>query len=170
MMMAGRGGEDPYADWVKIRTRNYGTNRNCFRCAASYVSRMLVDGVEVTPVGTYDFGDSDYHDVFLLFNDITSLPKTALYLDNYTATHKDIPACVASVSEEALRNSGASEGCYVAIRAASMPTFDRYNFLGWTRGNLYVPSNLIADYKTLTGLADSKIHPLEDYPYQWPKY
>lgn len=156
-------GGDPFANWVKIKTKNNGTNKNCFRARVSDVSRMAVDGVEVTPSQYYDFGDSDYHIVHLLYNNPTMIPDNGVYQDNYTAIAKDIPAIYTSFGEQALRGSGASGKCSVAIRATTMPTFGPYNWIGWTVGTLYVPAELIADYKALTGFADSKIKPLSEF-------
>lgn len=157
------GGGDPFANWVKIKTKNYGTNKNCFLCNVSYVSRMAVDGVEVTPSQYYDFGDSDYHIVHLLYNDPITIPESGVYQDNYTSIAKDIPAIYTSFGNSALRGSGSSGICAVAIRATTMPSFGLYNWRGWTRGTLYVPTELIEDYKALTGWADNKVRPLSEF-------
>lgn len=167
-MAAGRGGEDPYAGWVKISTKNAsGADRNCFYCGVSEISRMIVDGVEVSPTRLYDFGDSNYHDVFLLPTTPTALGDNTLCLSNFTIRAADIPANYTTFGDSALRALGASQRVDTAIRATTMPTFGNYNWISWTVGHLYVPSDLMSAYITLTGINSSRVHSLEEYPYNF---
>lgn len=155
---------DPYADWVKIRTCNHsGATSNCFNCGPSYISKMLVDGIEVTPSKLYDFGDADYHDVYLLFDDLSTLPESAFFLSNYTRTKIDIPASFVMFGGSALRGNGAANRVDVILRATTYPTFGVYNFLAWEKGNLWVPDSIYNTYITNAPVAVTKIHKLSDW-------
>ena len=160
----GASGVDPWVDWVKIRTRNYSdATSNCFNCSPSYISKMLVDGVEVTPSKLYDFGDANYHNVYLLFNDLSVLPQNALSLANFTRIKVDIPASFVIFQDSAVRGSGASNRVDVILRATTYPQFGRYNFIGWNLGHLWVPDSIYDTYITNAPVAVARIHKLSDW-------
>jgi hypothetical protein len=134
--------------FIKMKTRNNTAGYNIFGNGTnlSTVETMLVDGVEVTPVRTYDFGDTAVHDVYIKFKNVTTIPPSAFNNGNYSRTFLDIPECVKQIGGEAIRGTGASEKSIVIIRSKTMPTFGPYNQYGWTLGQLYVPDSLYDSY------------------------
>lgn len=154
---------DPYVDWVKLRTRNVSSGYNCYRCASSNIDKMLVDGVEVTPRQLYDFGDTNYHDVYLLFKNLTSLPDQTFNLSNYTRIKVDIPASFVTFGQSTLRGNGASNRVDVIIRATTYPTFEEYNFISWTSGHLWVPDSIYDTYVSNAPISVARIHKLSDW-------
>lgn len=167
------GGSDPFANYVKLKTKNSSSasasNGNVLSSTTvvSYVDKMLVDGAEITPTNYYDFGDSNYHNVYILFKDITTIPSGALWTANYTANFCDIPECYTIFENSALRGHGASGRYDTIIRSNVMPTFGNYNFLAWTLGHLWVPDHLIEDYKLVVGTSlgsdYARLHKLSDW-------
>lgn len=163
--------DDPYKDWVKFRVRNYGTETLINNLDLSQISRMLIDGVDTTPVNYYNFGDTDYHDVFVLVIDYdVPLNSIANVLwKNYILRYADFPAKLIHFGVSVLRNMGAAQRSDVALRAEILPSFNtpNYNFYGQTLTHFYVPSDLMSNYQSISNIPASRIHPLEEFPHSW---
>lgn len=165
------GGNDKFAEYVKLRTKNSSAASvsigNILNNAnmVSYVDKMFVDGIEITPTHYYDFGDSNYHDVYILYKDTTTV--VGIWTANYTANLCDIPENYINFDNGAIRSHGSSGRYDTIIRAKTLPTFKQNNFIGWTLGHLWVPDNLFEDYKTAVGSSlgsnYERLHKLSDW-------
>lgn len=169
--MARRGGADPWVDWIKFRVKNSSNSTLMCNIQLSLIDKMVIDGVELTPVNYYDFGDTTtYHDVYVLVNDFSATLDAMKIWQNSTISYADYPSKITKFGEGTLRNIGASQRCDVAIRSEIYPTFGPYNWVGWTAGHLYVPEGVYDDYVAANVITTSHIHKLEDYPYEWTNY
>lgn len=167
------GGSNPFANYVKLKTKNSSSasassgNILSNTSVVPYVDKMLVDGVEITPTNYYDFGDSNYHNVYILFKDITTIPNWAFWTANHTGNFCDIPECYIIFENNSIRGHGGSDRYDTIIRSKTMPTFGIYNFMGWTLGHLWVPDHLIEDYKAIVGTSlgsnYERLHKLSDW-------
>ena len=164
---------DPYAAYVKMKTRNSSQSGNYNILGQMYhmgydvstwVEQMLVDGVEITPTRSYTFDDSNYHDVYILFKDITKLDESAFQLGNYSVKFIDIPESFVTFGVSAIRALGGSQRVDILIRSTTYPTFGTNNNLGHIKGHLWIPDNLYDDYiASPVGFSAANIHKLSDW-------
>lgn len=159
------GNKDQWKDWIKLYIRNSGSNNLICNIKLTTISKMMIDGEEVTPVNYYTFGDTDYHDVRILINGTKLYGAVNSIWQNYTVRYADYPAKITEYEAGLLRNLGASQRVDTAIRAEQYPTFGTYNFYGWTLGHLYVPASLYDDYIAAAPIPTARIHLLSEYPY-----
>lgn len=97
---------DIYAEFVKLKTKNVASGRNVLGDVnLSTVEKMLVDGTEITPTkDNYVFPDDNYHDVYILFKNITTIPNSAFMVANYTINYIDFPPCYTNFGNSSIRN------------------------------------------------------------------
>lgn len=134
---------------IKLITKNTSSGYNVWGGNLSFVDRMFVDNVEVTPVQNYTFEDNNEHEVLIYVNTKLKVPDKAMWLEN-VALLVDIPSQFISIGSESLRNLGnVSPSSVLIIRSTTMPYIGQYNQYGQTLCDLYVPQALISNYTSL---------------------
>lgn len=157
-----------YPGWIRMRTKmgqSTGTAGWIVRTATimtNNVSKMVVDGVEVTKNFKYDFGDSNYHTVFLLLDSSTDLPGSCFYLQSGVLAYLWIPDTYKVIGASALRAMGSAS---LLWNNPSTPTSIGSNaFMNSTSTSyFYVPDASLNAYKSLSGWPAGRTYAMSDY-------
>lgn len=156
-----------YPGWVHMRTKKGDASATAgwivrsSTIMSNNVSKMMVDGVEVTKNYKYDFGDSDWHTVFLLLNSSTDIPGSIFWLQSGCVQYIWIPDTYLTVGASSFRQMGSVAS--VLWNNTSTPTSIGSNaFLNFS-ANMYVPDGSLTAYKALSGWPTGKTNALSDY-------
>lgn len=145
-----------YNDWIRMRIKKGDASATVgwvVRTATimnNSVSKMMVDGVEVTKNFKYDFGDSDLHTVFLKLNSSTDLPESIFYCQAGCIKYLWVPPTYLVLGASAIRQLGqtAAKAADVLWTNPNIPTsVGSNNQTANTYVKIYVPDDSLTAYQ-----------------------
>lgn len=150
-----------YAGWVRMRVKR-GDSSNTVgwitrssTIMSSNVSKMMVDGVEVTKNFKYDFGDDDLHTVYLLLTSSTDLPGSIFWCQAGCIRYLWIPSTYVVLGASSIRGLGSSSSSTAADLLWTNPntptSIGGNNNTANTYVRVYVPDASVQDYQTISG-------------------